>query len=153
MRRSPEGGQPLGPRSVLDGNKVTEGARATDYLYDADGNLLVRSEKDGERVLYAGGAELHLKADGKFWAQRFYGTKEHRLTGDRRHGAHARAVRQNASRPGRDPLGRGAVATVMLQPEEPTGGAAQGMPSLLPYDRADAVDAPAVGLQVLGPGP
>ncbi|WTL28661.1 RHS repeat-associated core domain-containing protein [Streptomyces sp. NBC_01498] len=55
--------------------KVTEGAKETGYLYDADGSLLIRSEKNGERVLYAGGTELHLKADGKFWAQRFYGTQ------------------------------------------------------------------------------
>lgn len=56
--------------------KITEGAKETDYLYDADGSLLIRNEKNGERVLYAGGTELHLKADGKFWAQRFYGTKD-----------------------------------------------------------------------------
>ncbi|WP_412074887.1 RHS repeat-associated core domain-containing protein [Streptomyces xanthophaeus] len=93
-----------GTEGKLD--KVTEGAKATDYLYDADGNLLIRSEKDGERVLYAGGTELHLKADGKFWAQRFYGTKEltvavrsnqsgankvHYLAGDR-HGTSSLAI-------------------------------------------------------------
>ncbi|MFD5681887.1 RHS repeat-associated core domain-containing protein [Streptomyces bacillaris] len=55
---------------------LSEGARSTDYVYDADGNLLIRSEKNGERVLYAGGTELHLKSDGKFWAQRFYGTQQ-----------------------------------------------------------------------------
>ncbi len=56
--------------------KLTEGTRTTDYLYDADGNLLIRGEKNGERVLYAGATELHLKSDGTFWAQRFYGSTE-----------------------------------------------------------------------------
>lgn len=57
-------------------SKLTEGTKATDYLYDADGNLLIRSEKNGERVLYTGATELHLKADSTFWAQRFYGTEK-----------------------------------------------------------------------------
>ncbi|MEV8568965.1 polymorphic toxin-type HINT domain-containing protein [Streptomyces sp. NPDC051322] len=52
--------------------KITENGKATDYLYGADGNLLIRTTQDGERVLYAGAAELHLKADGATWAQRYY---------------------------------------------------------------------------------
>ncbi|MEV6795922.1 polymorphic toxin-type HINT domain-containing protein [Streptomyces sp. NPDC051320] len=52
--------------------KVTEDGKATDYLYGADGNLLIRTTHDGERVLYAGATELHLKADGTTWAQRYY---------------------------------------------------------------------------------
>lgn len=52
--------------------KVTESGKATDYLYDADGNLLIRTTQDGERVLYAGATELHLRADGTTWAQRYY---------------------------------------------------------------------------------
>jgi len=57
-------------------SKVAEGPRATDYLYDADGNLLLRSANDGERVLYAGTTEIHLRKDGTTWAQRHYGTQE-----------------------------------------------------------------------------
>ncbi|MFI9004984.1 RHS repeat-associated core domain-containing protein [Streptomyces sp. NPDC053541] len=51
---------------------LTEGTKSTDYLYDADGTLLIRNTKDGERVLYAGATELHLRADGTKWAQRTY---------------------------------------------------------------------------------
>ncbi|MFF9063617.1 RHS repeat-associated core domain-containing protein [Streptomyces sp. NPDC014882] len=55
-------------------SKLTENGRATDYLYDAAGNLLIRSTQNGERVLYAGASELHLRADGTTWAQRYYST-------------------------------------------------------------------------------
>ncbi|MGW0916236.1 polymorphic toxin-type HINT domain-containing protein [Streptomyces sp. NPDC002784] len=44
----------------------------TKYLYDAAGNLLIRATENGERVLYAGATELHLRADGTTWAQRYY---------------------------------------------------------------------------------
>ncbi len=47
------------------------GAR-TSYLYDTAGQLLIRATENGERILYAGATELHLKADGTTWAQRYY---------------------------------------------------------------------------------
>ncbi|MET9538047.1 polymorphic toxin-type HINT domain-containing protein [Streptomyces sp. NPDC006553] len=53
-------------------SKLTESGKGTDYLYDADGNLLIRATQGGERVLYAGATELHLRADGTTWAQRYY---------------------------------------------------------------------------------
>ncbi|MGW0032504.1 RHS repeat-associated core domain-containing protein [Streptomyces sp. NPDC003314] len=54
--------------------EVKEGASATGYLYDADGNLLVRRNASGETVLYLGTTEVHLDGTtGKFWAQRYYG--------------------------------------------------------------------------------
>lgn len=56
--------------------KVTEGVVDTNYLYDASGNLLIRQTEGGERVLYAGDTELHLRADGTMWAQRYYGTQD-----------------------------------------------------------------------------
>ncbi|MFJ6573657.1 polymorphic toxin-type HINT domain-containing protein [Streptomyces sp. NPDC091292] len=48
-------------------------ARATDYIYGPDGNLLIRRNTagDGETVLYLGATEVHLKA-GKKWANRYY---------------------------------------------------------------------------------
>ncbi|MBW1596957.1 RHS repeat-associated core domain-containing protein [Streptomyces sp. JJ38] len=52
--------------------KLTEGDTSTDYIYDADGTLLVRDTENGERVLYAGATELHLRANGDTWAQRYY---------------------------------------------------------------------------------
>ncbi|WP_241740846.1 polymorphic toxin-type HINT domain-containing protein [Streptomyces sp. L2] len=52
--------------------KLTEAGTSTDYIYDAGGNLLIRSTQDGERVLYDGATELHLRADGTTWAQRYY---------------------------------------------------------------------------------
>ncbi|WP_225804757.1 polymorphic toxin-type HINT domain-containing protein [Streptomyces sp. NK15101] len=53
--------------------KLTEGGKATEYLYDADGELLIRGTKDGERVLYAGATELHVPSGGgAVWAQRSY---------------------------------------------------------------------------------
>jgi RHS repeat-associated protein len=54
-------------------SKLTEGAAATDYLYDADGTLLIRrsTATDGETVLYLGATEVHLKS-GKKWANRYY---------------------------------------------------------------------------------
>nr|WP_254705995.1 RHS repeat-associated core domain-containing protein [Streptomyces vilmorinianum] len=54
-------------------SKVTESGKDTDYLYDADGSLLIRSAAGGERVLYLGATELHLRADGTTWAKRSYG--------------------------------------------------------------------------------
>ncbi|MFF6780675.1 RHS repeat-associated core domain-containing protein [Streptomyces sp. NPDC012510] len=56
--------------------KLTEGTEATDYIHDADGNLLIRADQNGERVLYAGSTEVHLRKNGSVWAQRHYGTKE-----------------------------------------------------------------------------
>jgi RHS repeat-associated protein len=53
-------------------SKLTENGTSTDYLYAADGTLLIRAAKDKERVLYAGATELHLRADGTTWAQRSY---------------------------------------------------------------------------------
>ncbi|CAM5444141.1 Type IV secretion protein Rhs OS=Streptomyces aurantiogriseus OX=66870 GN=GCM10010251_83120 PE=4 SV=1 [Streptomyces aurantiogriseus] len=53
--------------------KLTENATSTDYLYSVDGTLLIRSTQNGERVLYAGTTELHLRANGTTWAQRTYG--------------------------------------------------------------------------------
>ncbi|MFD7320124.1 RHS repeat-associated core domain-containing protein [Streptomyces sp. NPDC059875] len=53
--------------------KLTEGTAATDYLYDADGQLLIRraSGASGEMVLYLGSTEVHLKGTKK-WANRYY---------------------------------------------------------------------------------
>ncbi|MGW5418891.1 polymorphic toxin-type HINT domain-containing protein [Streptomyces sp. NPDC003943] len=51
---------------------LTEGTNVTDYVYDADGTLLLRGSKDGERVLYAGATELHLPVGKSAWAQRTY---------------------------------------------------------------------------------
>ncbi|MFE6103913.1 polymorphic toxin-type HINT domain-containing protein [Streptomyces laurentii] len=53
--------------------KLTEGTTSTDYLYDADGELLIRraSATSGETVLYLGATEVHLQ-DGKKWANRYY---------------------------------------------------------------------------------
>ncbi|MGW0943685.1 RHS repeat domain-containing protein [Streptomyces sp. NPDC002623] len=53
-------------------NKLTENGTSTDYLYSADGTLLIRNTQNGERVLYAGATELHLRANGTTWAQRYY---------------------------------------------------------------------------------
>ncbi|WP_308368917.1 RHS repeat-associated core domain-containing protein [Streptomyces sp. ISL-36] len=54
-------------------SKLTEGTTTTDYLYDADGQLLIRraSGTTGETVLYLGATEVHLK-DTKKWANRYY---------------------------------------------------------------------------------
>ncbi|WP_079159911.1 RHS repeat-associated core domain-containing protein [Streptomyces pactum] len=52
--------------------RLTEDNQSTDYLYGADGTLLIRATENGERVLYAGSTELHLRADGTTWAQRYY---------------------------------------------------------------------------------
>ncbi|WP_367322735.1 polymorphic toxin-type HINT domain-containing protein [Streptomyces sp. HUAS ZL42] len=53
-------------------SKLTENGTSTDYLYSADGTLLIRNTQNGERVLYAGATELHLRANGTTWAQRYY---------------------------------------------------------------------------------
>ncbi|MFE1927715.1 RHS repeat-associated core domain-containing protein [Streptomyces asoensis] len=52
--------------------QLTENEVSTDYLYDASGTLLIRTAENGERVLYTGATELHLRADGTTWAQRYY---------------------------------------------------------------------------------
>ncbi|WP_338676733.1 polymorphic toxin-type HINT domain-containing protein [Streptomyces sp. SCSIO 30461] len=55
--------------------KLTESGKSTDYVYDADGELLIRSTAGGERILYAGATELHLRANGTTWAQRYYASE------------------------------------------------------------------------------
>ncbi|MGW0827428.1 RHS repeat-associated core domain-containing protein, partial [Streptomyces sp. NPDC002845] len=60
--------------------ELTEGDTSTDYLYDTDGTLLIRNTSDGERILYAGASEVHLRADGTMWAQRHYTTPEGETT-------------------------------------------------------------------------
>lgn len=56
-------------------NRLTDDASATstNYLYDADGELLIRRDNatSGETVLYLGATEVHLKT-GKKWANRYY---------------------------------------------------------------------------------
>ncbi|MCX5389803.1 RHS repeat-associated core domain-containing protein [Streptomyces sp. NBC_00094] len=53
--------------------KLAEGTATTDYLYDADGQLLIRraAGTSGETVLYLGATEVHLKG-AKKWANRYY---------------------------------------------------------------------------------
>lgn len=52
---------------------LTEAGTETGYLYDADGNLLVRSNAKGESVLYLGNTEVHYNAaTGDIWGQRYY---------------------------------------------------------------------------------
>lgn len=53
-------------------SQLTENNKKTDYVYDAEGKLLIRSTEGGERILYTGNTELHLKAGGGTWAQRTY---------------------------------------------------------------------------------
>lgn len=54
-------------------SKLTEGTSATDYVYDADGQLLIRrnSTSGGESVLYVGSTDVHVKGTKK-WANRYY---------------------------------------------------------------------------------
>ncbi|WP_428951511.1 polymorphic toxin-type HINT domain-containing protein [Streptomyces sp. cg35] len=66
--------------------KLTENSKATEYLYDASGELLIRSTQGGDRILYTGTTELHLRSDGTTWAQRYYVA-----------GAQAIALRSNES--------------------------------------------------------
>lgn len=52
--------------------RLTEGTKTTDYIYDANGDLLIRSGPD-KSVLYLAGQELHYGAAAKkFSAQRYY---------------------------------------------------------------------------------
>jgi RHS repeat-associated protein len=52
--------------------RLTEGNKTTDYLYDANGELLIRRGPD-KTVLYLAGQELHYDtAAEKFTAQRYY---------------------------------------------------------------------------------
>ncbi|WP_338326700.1 RHS repeat-associated core domain-containing protein [Streptomyces lasalocidi] len=54
--------------------ELKEGAASTGYVYDADGNLLIRRNASGETVLYLGTTEVHLNnATGRYWGQRYYG--------------------------------------------------------------------------------
>ncbi|MGK3944915.1 hypothetical protein [Streptomyces sp. RP5T] len=56
-------------------SRLTDDASATstNYLYDADGELLIRRDNapSGETVLYLGNTEVHLTT-GKKWANRYY---------------------------------------------------------------------------------
>nr|WP_323183658.1 polymorphic toxin-type HINT domain-containing protein [Streptomyces prunicolor] len=54
-------------------DSLTEAGARTGYLYDADGNLLVRRNTTGESVLYLGATEVHYNAaTGAVWGQRYY---------------------------------------------------------------------------------
>ncbi|MFI5824908.1 RHS repeat-associated core domain-containing protein [Streptomyces rishiriensis] len=54
--------------------RLTEGSKTTDYLYDANGDLLIR-RGPGKSVLYLAGQELHYDTGAnKFTAQRYYAT-------------------------------------------------------------------------------
>ncbi|MFF4849405.1 nucleic acid/nucleotide deaminase domain-containing protein [Streptomyces sp. NPDC001194] len=75
-----------GPEGKL--TKLTEAAAATpistDYIYDADGQLLIRRDAAGETILYTGATEVHLK-NAKKWGTRSYalaGTKVAELTNE-----------------------------------------------------------------------
>lgn len=61
-------------------SRLTEGTRRTDYLYDADGTLLIRrATGDGESVLYLGGTEIHLRVTGS--ARKTWGTRSYKADG------------------------------------------------------------------------
>jgi RHS repeat-associated protein len=65
-RPGPTAQQTLAWNTEGDLSKLTEGTKETNYLYDANGELLIRRAKgDGETVLYLGaGTELHLTTKG-----------------------------------------------------------------------------------------
>ncbi|WP_343949407.1 RHS repeat-associated core domain-containing protein [Nonomuraea longicatena] len=78
---------PLGNTTARDGQTLTwdargrvatltQGARKTAYVYDADGEVLIRrAVGDGESVLYLGATEVHAKKTGtelKIWSTRMY---------------------------------------------------------------------------------
>ncbi|MGW0086565.1 polymorphic toxin-type HINT domain-containing protein, partial [Streptomyces sp. NPDC003393] len=71
-RPGTSGGQSLtwSPEGKL--SKLTEAGTSTNYIYGAEGSLLIRAKDNGERILYAGATELHLRANGTTWAQRYY---------------------------------------------------------------------------------
>lgn len=52
-------------------SKLIEGTDTTSYLYDADGELLIRRSTGGETVLYTGDTEVHVEGTKK-WANRYY---------------------------------------------------------------------------------
>ncbi|WP_328392390.1 polymorphic toxin-type HINT domain-containing protein [Streptomyces sp. NBC_00390] len=52
-------------------SKLTENTTNTDYLYDADGELLIRRTAGGETVLHLGTTEVHTQGS-KTWANRYY---------------------------------------------------------------------------------
>ncbi|MEU7012615.1 RHS repeat-associated core domain-containing protein [Streptomyces sp. NPDC046385] len=53
-------------------SSLTENGKSTEYVYDAEGELLIRDTPGGEQVLYSGATELHVRTDGTTWAQRTY---------------------------------------------------------------------------------
>ncbi|MFJ9547615.1 RHS repeat-associated core domain-containing protein [Streptomyces erythrochromogenes] len=59
-------------------SRLAEGDTATDYVYDAEGELLIRRAPTGETVLYTGATEVHLKGNKK-WASRSYSIGETRV--------------------------------------------------------------------------
>ncbi|WP_239152359.1 polymorphic toxin-type HINT domain-containing protein [Virgisporangium aliadipatigenens] len=106
--------------------KATQGAAETSYLYDADGERLIRRDSTGS-TLYLGGMELHRSASGALSATRYYShggqtigvrTNDNRLTwlGGDHHGTHTIAIdaqTQNYERRRSTPFGadRGTAPT------------------------------------------
>ncbi|MGP4083859.1 RHS repeat-associated core domain-containing protein [Streptomyces sp. KR55] len=82
-RPGPTGQQTLAWNTEGDLATLTEGTKETSYLYDADGELLIRRAKgDGDTVLYLGGTEVRLTVKGT--------TKT--LTGSRYYGANGKTI-------------------------------------------------------------
>ncbi|MHB9856591.1 RHS repeat-associated core domain-containing protein [Streptomyces krungchingensis] len=64
-RPGPASQQTLAWNTEGDLAKLTEGTKETSYLYDANGDLLIRRAKaDGDTVLYLGGTEVRLTVKG-----------------------------------------------------------------------------------------
>ncbi|MGA5703846.1 polymorphic toxin-type HINT domain-containing protein [Peterkaempfera bronchialis] len=52
--------------------QLTEGSKTSKYLYDVDGNRIIRRDTTGTTLYLPGGTELLLKADGTKSATRYY---------------------------------------------------------------------------------
>jgi RHS repeat-associated protein len=79
-RPGPATQQTLSWNTEGDLTKLTEGTKETNYLYDANGQLLIRRAKgDGDTVLYLGGTEVHLKTKGT--TQTLSGTRYYTANG------------------------------------------------------------------------
>ncbi|NES17355.1 RHS repeat domain-containing protein, partial [Micromonospora sp. PPF5-17B] len=60
--------------------KVTQGTQDTSFVYDADGNRLLRRDPDGVVTAYLGGTELRKDAADAVTATRYYGKTAIRTT-------------------------------------------------------------------------
>lgn len=85
--RAPGRTPPRRDRSTGALTSAQAGGQSTDFVYDADGNRLIRRTPDGHRTLYITGSEITADNAGTVTATRYYATGDTTVAARRTGGA------------------------------------------------------------------